>query len=856
VKILPEAFSADPNRLARFEREAKLLASLNHANIATIYGLYAEEGRRFLAMELIPGQDLARRLDERSPPLAEALSIGRQIASALEATHERGVIHRDLKPANVYVTPAGEVKVLDFGIARGVGPAGLADPDGHEFGTERTQPGMILGTVAYMSPEQARGKTVGPATDLWSFGCVLFRMLAGSPAFGGETRWDQLAAVLREDPDWSLLPGDTPGAVRDLLRRCLCKNPDERLADAGEARRILADVLGLTTGAGSAPPSAADLVSAGPVRSEARWAVVVVLLTVIGAALSFWALVGRDEGREGAEEGRAVGTGAPRSVAVLPFQSVGGGEENEAFTAGMHDDILNRLAKIGALTVISRTSVMEYRDTAKNLREIAEELGVATVLEGAVRRAGDQVRINVRLVDAYSDKPLWAETYNRELSMEEIFAVQSDIAESIAQKLEATLTADELRYIGTPPTDNLEAYDFYARAVSYLGRPGQIEDNLLASRKMFRRAIELDPTFARAYAGLSRAARDHYWMGGGSHEALEEAVSAAERAMELQPDLPESHLALGSSFYIRRDYDRALEEFRIASQGLPSDSELMRWRAYVVRRRSKWDEALELLRRAMVVNPRDPEAPLEYGFTLLCMREYDEALTYFARARELAPDYPAARLFAALAPVLRDGTREQARAAADEIDAVAPGPWKYAHGWQVMLYAREFDRAAELVAPLDRVLGQWHDYPTELLVGWAHLLGGDEVAARRELESARAVLESDVQANPDEPKLHGALGVAYAALGRDEEALREGRKAVELLPIEKDAFVGAWQLQDLCWIYVMTGEYDAALEAFDRLLSVPSVWSIEAIRLDPRFEPLAQHPGVAGLIAKHSASKG
>jgi len=849
IKILPDAFSADPNRLARFEREARLLASLNHANIATVYGLHEEQGRRYLAMELIPGHDLSHHVGDTALPQGDALAIARQIASALEATHERGVIHRDLKPANVYVTPAGEVKVLDFGIARGIGPGGLADPGGQEPGSDKTQPGMILGTVAYMSPEQARGKKLDAGTDMWSFGCVLYKMLTGSPAFRGETRWDQLAAVLREEPDWSALPEGTPRAVRELLERCLCKDADTRLDDAGEARRVLGEVLGVSTAAGEAAPSEAEPDEAPP--SDTRWAAAVVLLTLIGAVLSFWALVGR----EPASPATAAG-GDGRSVAVLPFQSMGGGEENEAFTAGMHDDILNRIAKIGELTVISRTSVMEYRDTSKNLKQIADELEVATVLEGAVRRAGDQVRINVRLVDAASDKPLWAETYSRELTIEQIFAIQSDIAESIALKLEATLSADERRRIDALPTANLEAYDFYTRAVSYLDRAGQIEDNLVASREMFTRALELDPAFALAHAGLSRAARDHYWMGGGSHEALEAAVSSAERAVELRPDLPEAHLALGSTYYMRLDYERALEEFRLAEEGLPSNSELMRWHAYLVRRRSGWDEAQNYLRRAMVVNPRDPEVPLELGFTLFCLREYDEAQTYFKRALELAPDYPAAHIFDALAPVLRDGRVERALAAAERIEGVAPGPWKFAHGWQVLIYAREFDRAAALVAPLQRISGQWHDYPTALLVGWTHLLRGDRDAAAREFQSARAVLESDVQADPEDARLRAALGVAYAALGRKEDALREGRLAVELLPVEKDAFVGAWQLQDLCWIYVMTGELDAAIEAVDRLLSVPSVWSIEALRLDPRFEPLLGHPGQARLVEKHGRPTG
>jgi TolB-like protein/Flp pilus assembly protein TadD len=848
IKILPEAFSADPERLTRFEREAKLLASINHSNIATVYGLHEQKDVRFLAMELIPGSDLARTLDDKPLAASEALSIARQIAAALEATHQRGVIHRDLKPANVYLTPGGEIKVLDFGIARGIEPTASEDALPVRA-PERTQPGMILGTVSYMSPEQARGKPLDARADMWSFGCLLFRMLSGRPAFHGETRWDRLAAVLREDPEWSALPADTPETIRDLLQRCLEKEPDRRLGDAGEARRIIDDALAEFTSPALAA-AAAESLTAEPVhRSGTLMAAVAAVLVVAAAAGGLWMLLG---GRDSQPDGDAP-VGDRRSIAVLPFQS-GGGDENDAFTEGIHDDILNQLAKIGDLKVISRTSVMEYRETSKNLKQIGEELEVATVLEGAVRRAGEQVRINVQLIDAASDETLWAESYNRELTVEGIFSIQSDIAERIAAALEAKLSPDEQRRIDALPTADLEAYDYYLTGISYLNRAAKTEDNMVAARGMFGQAISLDPSFALAYAGLSRAARDHYWLGGGTGEAKKAAIEAAERAVELDPELPEAHLALGTSFYIRRDYERALEELRIAERGLPGNSELSRWKAYLVRRRSDWLEGLRNLERALALDPRDPEAALELGFTLMCMRRYDEAETYFDRAVSLAPDYPAPRIFRALTSVLREGSRETASLAFPDIDAVAPGPWKFAHGWQLLLYLRDYDRAIEFVSQRERVSGQWHDYPTSLLLGWTYRLQGRADDVTREFEAARKVLEADLRTQPDDARLRGALGVTYAGLGRKKDALREGRRAVELLPIEKDAFVGAWQLQDLAWIYVMTDEPDAAVEAFDELLSVPSVWSIEALLLDPRIEPLRDHARFRQLVDKHRSS--
>jgi TolB-like protein/tetratricopeptide (TPR) repeat protein len=549
-------------------------------------------------------------------------------------------------------------------------------------------------------------------------------------------------------------------------------------------------------------------------------------------------------------------TTAPRSVhsiAVLPFESVGGGEENDAFTAGIHDDILNRIAKIGDLKVISRTSVMEYEGTAKNLKQIGRELDVGAVLEGAVRRAGDQVRINVQLLDVATEENLWAESYNREVSVENILGIQSDIAERVATALQATLSAEERQRITALPTTDVKAYELYLQGLEFLHRPGWMAKNLVTARKRFEGAVSRDPTFALAYAGLSRAARDHYWLGGGGPDDLDVAESAAGRALELQPALPEAHLALGTVLYVQRDYDRARAEMNLAREGLPSNSELVRWMGYLARRQGDWDSALENLKLARSLNPREVEATHEVGLTLLCMRRYDDAMPYFDQALGLAPDYPSARIYRALAPVLRDGTQESARTAGPDFDHVPPGPWKYAHGWQLLLYARDFEGAIEFVSSVERVSGQSYDYPTSLLVGWTRLLQDRSDDATVSFVEAARILEADVQADPDNARLHGALALTYAGLGRKEEALREGRCSVEMLPLEKDVFVGAWLLHDLAWVYTMTGESDAAVEAFDRILSVPSFWSIEALLIDPRIEPLRNHPGFLELVERHAS---
>jgi serine/threonine-protein kinase len=619
--------------------------------------------------------------------------------------------------------------------------------------------------------------------------------------------------------------------LESVISKCLEKDPGQRFQDTQE----LVDALKRLQTAGAFR------------RARFRRVVPVFIVVLLGVVLGIWMI---SQERSLDPVGR-VASSRPRSLAVLPFQNLGEGQEATSFTDGIHAEILNRLAKIGELKVISRTSMMEYRETTKNLMQIADELGVATVLEGSVQRAGDQYRIIVQLIDAKTDENLWAESYSRKLSVSGIFSTQSDIALRVATALHATLTADERERIAAVPTTDVEAYILYLRGLELLHRPGQLVSNIYAAREYFEEAVALDPTFALAYAGLSRAARDQFWLIGGNQEDLDVAMEAATRALELQPELPEAHLALGTVLYVQRDYDRAQDEMNVALLGLPGNSELLRWLGYIARRLGDWDTALEHLQRARGLNPREAEATNEVGLTLLCMRRYDEALSHLDLALELAPHYPLARVYRAMTPVLRDGTEEAVSRAVQEFGEVPGGPWKYAHGWQLLLYARDFEGAIEFVTPVERVSGQWYDYPRSLLIGWSRFLQGRSDEAMAGFDEAVRILEPDLRANPDDARLHSSLALAYAGLGRKEEALREGRRSVEIVPLEMDAFTGAWLLQDLAWVYTMTGELDAAVETLDRVLSVPSVWSIEALLLDPRVDPLRGHGGFEKLVKKY-----
>ncbi len=486
IKALPVAFAGDAERLSRFRREAQTLAALNHPNIAAIYGLEEVEGRPHLVLELVEGETLAARLARGTPAPRDALRLCEQIAAAIEAAHERGIVHRDLKPGNAMVTASGVVKVLDFGLAKS-DPVLLAESDSSALATrtafgEPTRVGSLLGTVAYMSPEQARGKPVDRRSDVWSFGCVLFECLSGKPPFRGETPSDLIAAILEREPDWSELPSATPARVRELLRRSLRKDAEARPRDIRDVRIELAEVL---AGGGT---------------------------------------------REASGE---------QSIAVLPFENLSGADD-EYFSDGVTDEILSRLSHLEGLRVAARTSCFAFKGKRDDLRAIGEQLDVASVLEGSVRRSGARLRITVQLVRAADGRALWSERYDREMT--DVFEVQDEIANAIATRLRGTLQDEAARSRARRSTNNLEAYELFLKGRAFQNRRGRF---LPQAIECFEKAVALDPRFAEAMAWLS----DSYRLMGTFGTApfgtvMERARQLGKQALAIDPELAEAWAAL------------------------------------------------------------------------------------------------------------------------------------------------------------------------------------------------------------------------------------------------------------------------------------------------------------------------
>lgn len=553
-------------------------------------------------------------------------------------------------------------------------------------------------------------------------------------------------------------------------------------------------------------------------------------------------------------DGEATATVARKSIAVLPFDNLSRTEENEPFTDGIHDDLLTQLYKIGDLKPISRTSVLVYKNTTKNLRQIAEELGVATVLEGGVQRAGKRVRINVQLIDAQTDEHLWADVYDRELSAENIFAIQSDIAHQIAAALKSVLTPEEKARIAIRPTENLEAYDYYLRGNDYFYRSWD-ESDLRIAAQMYGKAVGLDPNFTLAYAMLSRThARLYWYYYDRSEDRLSEAEMAVRRAGELGPNLAEFHIALGYFHYWgRRDYQAALDQFAAAQRTQPNNSDLALALGAVQRRQGRWSEAVANIMRASDLDPLSNTKAAELATTYLWLRMYPESERYQLRAIAIAPDWAEAYIRKARLYIAWEGDKERAREALMErSEPTIPGTFlasSVSGAWG--LFRILYDDYQEALELLSRESFGADSGSYFLAKGEVYAKLGLPELAEAHYDSARMIAENTISLRPADSYYHRQLGVAYAALGWDEEAIREGKKAVELLSVSRDAMDGVDSPASLAEIHVMVGDYDHAIDLLEYLLSVPGWLSVHWLQLDPTWDALRGHARFQALLDEY-----
>jgi eukaryotic-like serine/threonine-protein kinase len=852
LKLLPDSLTIGETQLSRFKNEARSASALNHPNILTVYEIGSEVNRQFIATEFIEGITLRASLARGRMNPHAALQIAVQVASALSAAHQAGVVHRDIKPENIMLRPDGYVKVLDFGIAK-LTEQRLASVE-HTRETPaalQTRLGLVLGTARYMSPEQARGQKVDARSDIWSLGVVLYEMVGGSQPFRGETPSDCIASILTtEPPPLSGVLPDVPLKLESILQKALRKKSDERYQTIKEMLADLRILKGKLEAESSLPQTKASTGSiVSKIKRHKRGVLVTLAAALLaGAAVSYsFFFVAR----------------APlpneKSIAVLPFENRSEDKSNAYFTDGIQDEILTRLSKIRDLKVISRTSAQRYKNTSQNLSEIAHELGVANLLQGSVQKTNDQVRVNVQLIRAANDSHLWADTFDRKLT--DIFSVESEVAKAIADQLRAHLSGREEQAIAARPTDNPEAYDAYLRGLAYTLKTGDTPANALGAQKYLREAVRLDPKFALSWALLSYVdALGYLTLTLQPTVALrEETRQAAEIAFSLQPNLGEAVLAKGYYHYAcLKDYDTAVRYFEQARQVLPNSSTIPQSLAYVARRQGQWDRSESYFKEAERLDPRNVNLLSAHAASSIVLRRFPEALRKLDHVLDITPD-DVDTLAQQAAIAQAEGNLPRASALLAPLhpnadDTTALGTQVY----QAILERRPAQiilRLKEILAKPDPALG-YRNGELRFYLGWAQEVAGDHAAAQESWQQARSELEPFLKEEPDNLSLIGDLALTNTCLGDKAAALALSQRAMAVVPMEKDAVDGAGPIEILARVAAHIGEPDRAIAALQEVLSIPYAGPLASnvpltpalLRLDPMFDPLRNDPRFQKLI--------
>ena len=841
VKVLPADAVADPDRKQRFVQEAKSASALNHPNIIHIYDIDRTDGIDFMAMELVAGRTLDQVIGRNGLSVAETLKYAVQIADALAAAHAAGIVHRDLKPANIMVTDKGLVKVLDFGLAKLVDAGPSSSAAATLTNRPQTQEGVVMGTSVYMSPEQAEGKAVDARSDIFSFGSVLYEMLAGRRAFGGDSTIATLAAILHLEPT----PIESlPPELERVIGRCLRKDPNRRFQNMADVRVALDELKEETDSGKLISGERKSAFRRAPKRRP--WGIAVAAIVVVLAALTVLWKAGIFQ------RGRDLRTGPIRSIAVLPLENMSGDPGQDYFADGMTDAIITELGKIGGFErVISWQSMKRYKKSTQAAEAIAGELSVDALVAGSVIREGGRIRISPKLIQAKPEKQLWAETYDRDLR--DVMSLQSEVARTIAREVNVAVSSGASVPAASASAVDPEAYDAFLRGNQDL--ENNMEDAPVRSAiRRFEQAVAKAPDFADAYAQLAYA-HSLLWLNYYDRTSTrrDASLAAARKALEIRPDSAKSHLAMAwVHYYGFMDFDRALQEVAEAQRLSPNDSEAVNIMVNVKRRQGKFEEASVLFDKLISLDPKTATHVFAKAVTLAVLRRYREAEPLFERANAMGPTgqfYARQARFALLG-----GRPDIARAAltAAKNNAFQYAPLHY-YEYQLELYSGN-NAAAEAVLTSDSAkVYEWQFYyvPKALLRAQIIAVTGKPDAARRDNDEARLMLEEQIRLRPDDDRYYGSLGAAYAGLGMKSEAIAAGRKGMELCPPSKEAWRATFRLEDMARIFAMVGEVDLALEHLDKVLSIPAEVSTAVLLADPFWAPLKTNPRFQALIRKY-----
>jgi len=837
LKVLHDALGSAVG-VERFQREIRVAARLQHSNILPLFDSGSDAGRLWYATPLVETGSLRDRIAERGPlPPAEAATLGAEVADALAHAHAAGIVHRDIKPENILIGAGGHALLADFGIAGALDPVTSGE-------RSLTETGIAVGTPLYMSPEQATGSgAYDGRSDIYALGAVVFEALTGRPPFDGDNVREVLVRRLVEEPPSARkLRADVPAGLDRVVLRAMARQREERFETAAE----FAAALRAGQAAGRAGGRAGRR---GPTRS--RWIAAAAAVVASAVGIAVWKLPARPPARPPAVP----------VVAVLPFKSLGP-PEDQYFADGLTEEITSRLAGVGGLRVISRTSAEQYRASAKPLREIGAALGATYVLEGSVRwersdTGKGRVRVTPQLIRVSDDTHLWADRIDSEAAA--VFALQTHIAERVAGALDVALGAPERGGLSTGGTGNPEAYELYLRGNAII-RSTSDRAEVAEAVRLYRRAVELDPRFALALARLGRAYAIQYWL---YHDHTDARLTAAKRmadsALALVPELPEGRLALGLYHYWGFfDYGHALEQLEAARIRQPSNSYILAVMAYIRRRQGQWVEAAALMAEAFRLDPLMDARAFDLGDIYMRMRRYPEAEQQFDKAIALGPDWSNTRAYKAMLHVVWQGDLEKARAAYR--DALARIPAGRLFG---QTYTAE--RISGAVVTADTALRRALDGVTaatfagdsgryHLIKAEAAWFSGDGRARVAHADSARRTIEAAFRQVPRDGRLLSRLGVVYSFLGRHEDAIRTGRRAMDLLPLSRDADSGPFLVSNLARSFMLADQPDSAIALLRPLLTVSSWITPAELRADPTWDRLRSHPRFKELTDADAAT--
>jgi serine/threonine-protein kinase len=820
----------------RFLREIKLAARLQHPHILTVLDSGESAGRLWFTMPYVEGESLRDRLSrETQLPVADALRIAREAATALDYAHRHDTIHRDVKPENLLLTSDGQVLVADFGIGRAL--SGALGPGSGGAESRLTETGMVVGTAAYMSPEQASGqREVDGRTDVYSLGVVLYEMLVGETPFTGPTAQAIIAKRFSgEVPSVRKSRPSVAEEVERVVAQALAMVPADRFATAGDLAKAL-DAGSRASGqaSGETRPTSAHTPAARALLTRPLTAAL-----AIGFLLGLGVLFAWRRNHPGAEP-----PAGERRVAVLPFENLGDSAD-AYFADGITDAVRGKLTAIPGMRVTASNSSSQYRGTSKSPQEIGRELGVDYLLTGKVRwqkgkDGASRVQVSPELIEVATADAKWQQPFDAALT--DVFQVQADVAGRVAQALDLAIGTSQQRALADRPTANLAAYDSYLKAEAARAL-GNSPVTLRQATGFYEHAVALDSSFVAAWAGLSESSSLLYAVGTPSLEVADRARSAADRALALDSEHPDGYRALGD--YYRRipaTHARAIEQYAKGLKLAPGDANLLRGLGLAEQSLGQWEQSVEHLRRSQSLDPRSVPTADALGQALLWLRRYPESLAAFELALALEPATLSSIEGKAM-NFLAQADLGQARAALASPPAGVDLPAFVAYmGAYLDLYWPLADEQRALLRRLTPAAFDGDAATWGLALAGAYEVEGDMKRAAAYGDSARAAFEQQLTARPEDPQRLVLLGVALAYMGRRDEAVRAGEQGLALQPISKDAQTGPYLQHQLARIYVLVGEPDKALDQLEPLLKIPYYLSPGWLRIDPTFEPLRKHP--------------